>query len=132
MGANRNTLATSILITAVGLGWLLTVQKVVPGVDWVWILGLGVVGLLIPMVLGIDKVTVVFCPFLVVATIFSLLRQTGRMSVDTETPGLVAVFGVLMFVAHFLPVRSPRWLIDSQKASSQEEVFQGPERRRTR
>jgi hypothetical protein len=47
MGANKNTRATSILTTAVGVGWLLTVKKAVPGVDWVWILRLGVVAFLV-------------------------------------------------------------------------------------
>ena len=31
-------IAAPILVTAVGVGWLLTVQKIIPGVEWAWVL----------------------------------------------------------------------------------------------
>lgn len=41
---NRSSIAIPFLIIAVGLGWLLTSHHIIPGVDWIWILGMGVVG----------------------------------------------------------------------------------------
>jgi hypothetical protein len=105
-------LVAPILIIALGVGWLLTTHNVVPGVNWIWILALGVTGLLILAVGGIDKVTVVVGPFLIAATIFSILRQTGRMSVDTEVPSLVITFGALMLLAKALPFPVPRWIAE--------------------
>lgn len=118
MNENTKSLAAPILIIALGVGWLLTAQNVVPGVNWVWILALGVTGLLILLVGGIDKVTIVIGPFLVAATIFSILRQTGRISVDTEVPSLVITFGTLMLLAKILPIPLPFWITDPPKPKS--------------
>jgi hypothetical protein len=95
-----------------GVGWLLTSRGVMPGVDWIWVLGLGVVGILVLALGGIDKVTVVVGPFLIICTVFSILRQTGQMSEATEVPCLVIVAGVLALAARFLPVPAPRWAED--------------------
>jgi hypothetical protein len=109
------SIGAPLLIIAVGLGWLLTAHNIVPGVNWIWILGLGVTGMVILVGGGIDKVTVVIGPFLIAATIFSLLRQTGRISVDTEVPSLVIVFGALMLIARAFPIPLPHWLIEPPK-----------------
>ncbi len=112
------SLAAPILIIALGLGWLLTTRNVVPGVNWVWILGLGVTGVLIPLVGGVDKVTIVVGPLLIAATIFSLLRQTGHISVDTEVPSLVITLGALMLAATVLPFPVPPWITEAAKSKS--------------
>jgi hypothetical protein len=82
------TLAAPVFIITLGLGWLLTVQNLVPGVNWIWVLGLAVVGFLV-LAAGVDKVTFVVGLFLVSSTFFSILRQTGRISSDVEVPTLV-------------------------------------------
>ena len=55
---------------------------------------------------GFNKVSVVTGPFLIVASVFSVLRQTGRISVDHEIPILVIVLGILMLISQLsrLPV----------------------------
>jgi hypothetical protein len=116
MSNNAKSLAVPVLIITLGVGWLLTTQNIVPGVNWIWTLGLAVTGLLILVVGGIDKVTFVIGPFLVASTFFSLLRQTGRISVDTEVPSLVIAFGMLMLIAKLLPIPVPAWIVDSPKA----------------
>lgn len=58
---------------------------------------------------GVDKFTIVAGPFLLLCTFFSLLRQTERITVDTEIPALVVVGGVLLLVSSILPVPSPPW-----------------------
>jgi hypothetical protein len=114
MTGSKKALAVPILTIALGLGWLLTTLNVVPGVNWIWILGLAVTGAL-TLVGSIDKVTVVIGPFLIAATVFSILRQTGRMNIDTEIPSLVIVFGVLMLLARLLPIPAPKWISEPPK-----------------
>ena len=108
MTNHAKSLTAPILIITLGVGWLLTVHNVLPGVNWVWILGLAVTGVLILVVGGVNKVTFVIGPLLIASTFFSLLRQTGRISIDTEVPSLVIAFGTLMLLAKLLPLRSPR------------------------
>ncbi len=112
---SKTLLAVPFLLIAVGVGWLLTAHNFVSGVNWIWILGLGVIGLLIMGIGGIDKVTIVVGPYLIVATFFSLLRQTGRIGADTEVPALVIAAGVLMLISRLSPVPIPPWLVDPPK-----------------
>lgn len=105
-----SSLMTPLLIIAMGVGWLLTTMKVLPAVNWVWVLALGMVGLLVLILGGINKLTVVVGPFLILATIFSLLRQTGRLTLDIEVPSLVIAAGVLMLIARLPIIPPPHWL----------------------
>jgi hypothetical protein len=75
MGANsRAPLIIPILIMLVGTGWLVTVLGFSPGVNWIWTLSLGVVGILTFVVSGFDKVSVVVGPFFLLASVLSVLR----------------------------------------------------------
>jgi hypothetical protein len=106
----------AILIITVGVGWLLTIKNVVPGINWIWTLGLLMAGILAFVISkGIDKFSVLAGPFFVVASILSTLRQTGRLSLDTEVPILVIVVGVLMLLAHSSLVPLPNWAIADAK-----------------
>ena len=106
---SRGSVAVPIIVITVGIGWLLTVRNVIPGINWIWTLGLAVGGLLTLIMGGVNKMTVVVGPFLILATVFSLLRQTGRLSADTEVPCLVILGGTLALLARILPVPDPRW-----------------------
>ena len=53
-----------------------------------------------------------------VAFFFSILGQIGRITVDTEMPSLVIVFGTLALIAKFLPVPVPAWLVEPPKTKS--------------
>jgi hypothetical protein len=117
MAARAKSLTAPVLIMTLGLGWLLTNHNVLPGVNWIWILGLAVSGLLILAIGGVDKVNFVIGLFLVVSTFFSLMRQTGQISVDTEVPSLVIGFGALMLLAMLLPLPVPKWVVDPRKAT---------------
>ncbi len=44
MKNGKASIAFPILIIAIGIGWLLTTHNLLPGVDWIWILNLGVLG----------------------------------------------------------------------------------------
>ena len=113
----RQTIIVPVLIITVGVGWLLTVLQVLPGVNWVWVLALGIVGVLVLVLGGMNKVTVVAGPFLILATFFSLLRQTGRLSLDVEVPLLVISVGILMLISRLAPLPPPKWMLEPPNRS---------------
>lgn len=102
----------SILIITVGVGWLLSAQGIGRGIDWVWTLGLGVVGFLTFVLSGgCDKFSAVLGPFFLVSSLLSVLRQTGQLDINTEMPILVIAVGVLLMVAQTRYVPLPSWFI---------------------
>jgi hypothetical protein len=110
MSASRGPLILSILIITVGIGWLLTAWGYAPGINWIWTLGLGVVGVLTFILSGgIDKLSIVIGSFFLVGSLLSVLRQTGQLSIDIELPLLVILIGVLIFIAQFRVVPLPTW-----------------------
>lgn len=113
MNAANKSLALPVLLITVGVGWLLTTLGVAPGIDWVWTLGLAAVGVLAFTVCGFDKVTFVAGSFFAVTSCLSLLRQTGRLSLDVEVPILVIVGGVLLLVARSAAIPMPKWALES-------------------
>lgn len=114
---DRKAMLVPTLLVAVGVGWLLTTLGIAPEINWIWTLGLAVLGILTFVVSGVDKVTIVVGSLLIIASILSVLRQTGRLSIDHEMPILVIVTGVLLFVARTKYVPVPNWLIDLPKAN---------------
>jgi hypothetical protein len=112
------TLVVPILLITLGVGWLLTTLGVVPQIDWVWTLGVALVGILTFVTGGFDKVTVVVGPFFLVASLLSILRQTGRLSIDLEIPILVIAAGVLLLLARMNSIPVPTWLIETQDKTS--------------
>ena len=109
MKPDNKTLLLPMLLIVVGAGWLLTTLDVVPGIDWVWTLGLAAVGLLTFAVGGFDKVTVVIGPFFILASGLSVLRQTDRLQLDVEAPILVIISGILLLVARTPVIPVPKW-----------------------
>ena len=109
----RAPLVIPVLIIVVGVGWLLTAQGFGPGINWVWTLGLGVIGLLTFIVSrGLDKVSVVIGPFFLLASLLSALRQTNQLSLDVEVPVLVICIGTLLLVAQLPAIPKPGWLAE--------------------
>ena len=109
---DKKTLVVPILLITLGVGWLLTTLGVVPEINWVWTLGIGLVGVLTFAIGGFDKVTVAVGPFFILASILSILRQTGRLSIDLEVPLLVIAAGILLLIARMNFVPTPAWLIE--------------------
>jgi hypothetical protein len=109
---NKALLVIPILIIVVGVGWLLTAKGFAPGVNWIWTLGLGVIGI-VTFVLSkrLDKVSVVIGPFFLLASLLSVLRQTDQISLDTELPMLVISIGVLLLVAQLPSIPKPNWYV---------------------
>jgi hypothetical protein len=101
-----------ILLITIGVGWLLSTLGIAPKIDWVWTLGLLVVGVLTFAFYGFDKVTLVVGGFFILASILSILRQTDRLSIDVEVPILVIASGLLLLAARHPRVPLPKWLKD--------------------
>jgi len=89
----------SLVVIAIGLAWLLNATHVIRGVDWIWTSLLAIAGLLTLAWGRINKLTFVIGAFLVVGSIFSVLRQTGRIAMEVEVPILMMVFGAILLVA---------------------------------
>lgn len=96
-----------VLVIVTGSGWLLNAQGVVPRVDWVWTCGLCATGLLTLAAGGLDRLTAVAGPLLVVSSICSFLRQTGNLPVATELPLLVTALGLFMLLARVFGLPRP-------------------------
>lgn len=60
---------------------------------------------------GFDKLTVVVGPLFLSASMLSVMRQTGRLSLDREIPILVIELGMLLLVARSKSLPAPRWIL---------------------
>jgi len=110
MGRLRKRYIAPVLIIVMGLGLLLNDVGVIPGIDWVWTLGLVVAGILTLAVGGIDRLTGVVGPFLLVSALCSVLRQLGALSVEREVPVLTIVLGALLLLVYALDLPTPKAL----------------------
>jgi hypothetical protein len=108
---DKRTLVIPIVIITVGIGWLLTALGFAPGIDWIWTLGLAVCGIVTFAAGGWNKVTLVIGLFFVAASLLSVLRQTGRLTLNIEVPVLVILIGVLLLIARSPAIPMPDWLV---------------------
>jgi hypothetical protein len=109
---SRAPLVIPIVIIVVGVGWLLTAKGYGPGINWIWTLGLGLIGIVTFVVSkGFDKVSIVIGPFFLLASLLSVLRQTDQLSVEIEVPVLVICIGVLLLLAQLPVVPYPGWFV---------------------
>jgi hypothetical protein len=110
-GSRTGKVGVPILITAVGVGWLLTAQGLIPGVQWAWVLGLATLGAVLLALEGANKFSFVVGPSLILGAFLSILRQAGFVGVDTEVPVLTISVGVLWTIANLLLLPKPSWII---------------------
>jgi hypothetical protein len=110
-GTRSGKIAAPILITAVGVGWLLTAQGLIPGVKWAWVLGLAALGAVLLSIEGVNKFSFVVGPSLILGGFLSILRQAGFVGVETEVPVLTITIGVLWTLATLLLLPLPPWLL---------------------
>ena len=111
MSSDKKTLLIPMLLITVGCGWLLSTLGVAPEIHWIWTLGLAITGVLVFVMGGFDKFTVVVGPFFIIASCLSVLRQTDRLHLDIEIPILVIIGGVLLLVARSSMIPIPIWAV---------------------
>ena len=122
MSSNKSGLVLPFLIITVGVGWLLTTLGVAPQINWVWTLGLAVVGFTTFAVSGVDKASVVIGTLFLLASLFSVLRQTGKLQLDTEVPILVIATGVLLLIVRSSRIPIPSWIIQGTDAMTKDGI----------
>jgi uncharacterized membrane protein len=110
---NRSVWILPILLTAFGIGWLLKITEVSPTVDWLWTMSLACIGTLIPIVIGLDKVTVVIGPAFLIACCLSLLCQTEKLSTEYIFPIMLIAIGLLLAMARLPTIPKANWLVGS-------------------
>ena len=110
MAGSRMRFVIPILVIVVGVTWLLNVLEVIPGVDWIWTIGLAAVGVLTLAVGGVNKLTIVAGPFMIIAAITSILRQTEILGIDKEIPILTIALGSLLLVVQAAKLELPEIL----------------------
>jgi hypothetical protein len=119
MKLNKKIPFIPMLVIALGFAWLLNVLNVLPGVNWLWTGGLGACGALILIAAGLNQLTIVAGPFLMVASVLSLLRQTGKISVNVEFPILFIAFGIFLLLSYVLPLQMPKYLQTREPSDEQ-------------
>ena len=91
---------TLIVVGAIGLIWYF---RWLPDIDWIISLGFIAGGILVLVIDGINKNSIVTGPFLISIGIAWWLRDSYRLSWNLIVPTLLVILGVLMLIA-----RNPR------------------------
>lgn len=111
----KKKLIVPIFTMVVGIAWLLNSYDVIKGVDWIWSGGLASAGVLCLWIGGFNRLTVVIGPFLISASVLSILRQTDRILLNREIPILVIILGFLMILSHVLRLPNSELLKDGEE-----------------
>lgn len=117
---NKKGLFIPILIIAVGLGWLLNVLNLLPSVNWLWTGSLGVAGILVIAVYGWNQLSIVAGPVMILGSILSVMRQTGRLSLNVELPLILIVCGITMLLGRVLNLPLPAYLQPTEQEKNKE------------
>ena len=104
MKSRKPAIAISVLIVALGVAWLLNAMNVKPELDWIWIVGLGISGILLLTTNRLDRFNFVAGLSLMVSSVLAALRQSGKVSVNVEAPVLFITVGILLFLSQLLPL----------------------------
>ncbi|MCK5850572.1 MAG: hypothetical protein KAH23_06615, partial [Kiritimatiellae bacterium] len=70
---------------------------------------------------GFDRLTIVIGPFLIISAIFSVLRQTDKLSVEKELPILTVALGTLMLLSYILKLPGSELLKENKKTKEESE-----------
>lgn len=113
MKTSKPAIAISLLIIGLGVAWLLNTMHVIPGVDWIWVAGLGVSGILLLTLARLDRFNFVVGTSLIVCSILAVLRFTKQIDVNLEAPILFICVGVLLLLSHMLRLPSAAEIAES-------------------
>jgi threonine/homoserine efflux transporter RhtA len=110
MKGSMHYMLVSMLTIALGAAWLLNLFPMLPNAGWVWTMGLGVAGMLILALCGVNKLTVVTGPLLIIAAFMMAMQMMGRMQIHQQLPMLTVALGGLMLLSSMAPVPLPGWM----------------------
>ena len=101
MKTSKPAIAISLLIMALGVGWLLNTMRVFGGqIDWIWVTALGISGVLLLSLAKLDRFNFVVGTSLIICSILALLRATNVIDVDIALPVLFISVGLLLLLSH--------------------------------
>jgi hypothetical protein len=126
MKGSRNALVVAILLITLGTAWLLEIHHIGAPVSWPWPMLLTVIGALFLLVYGLNKITVVLGPFLIIGAVTNVLCQVNWMSVRSVIPSLVVAAGVLILLAYLLPLPLPEFMKDDNAAAPSDDPSAPP------
>jgi len=110
MKGSLHYMLVSMLTIGLGAAWLLNLFPTLPNAGWVWTMGLGVSGMLILALCGINKLTVVTGPLLIIVATMTAMQMMGRMQSHQQVPMLMVALGALMLLSSMAPVPLPGWM----------------------
>lgn len=113
----------ALLIIAIGAAWLLNTLHFIAGVDWIWTVALGAAGVITIAWGKLNKLSFVVGCFLVIGSVFSVLRQVGAVRVEVEVPILVIIFGVLFLIAQFPFLPLPQALVQIKEEEAKQKTL---------
>ena len=104
-----------VALIVVGAAWLLWYYRLFPHIDWIIALGLTGGGVVIMVLDGITKSSIVAGPFLIGAGVAWLLHDRFGTSWLVLVPSLLILVGALMLIARLpqIPERSARRSADT-------------------
>ena len=95
-----------VTLIVVGLGWLLWEFRLFPDVDWIISLGFVAGGVLVLVLDGINRNSVVIGPFLVAIGVAWFVHDRYAASWRLIVPVMLVVLGALMLIARSRHVRN--------------------------
>jgi succinate-acetate transporter protein len=93
-----------LFLIMIGVGWVLSVEHVLPMVNWIFVLMLGTAGLSILLVKRLTRSSIIAGPFLMLWALLTFLKQVGTIDAELEMPVLVILFGVLLLISRMAPL----------------------------
>ncbi len=115
MQPNTKRFILPIIVLTLGIGHLLNIKGFIPQVDWLWTGLLGVSGLMLLALGKRDKMTYTLGPWLIVASISSILRETDKLDIKTEAPILIIALGAFLLISETLKLPTPEYLKNEAK-----------------
>lgn len=105
MKTSKSAIAISLLIIALGIGWLLNKLQVFGGqIDWIWVSALGVSGVLLLTLSKLDRFNFVVGVSFILCAILAVLKYLGVVQIDLVAPILFTSVGVLLLLAHLFRI----------------------------
>lgn len=111
MTALRWLIAAGVTLVVLGSVWLLDALGVMQLFAWLWPLILALAGVLVVILVGLDKGTAVIAPFLLAWAALTVAWREELLTWKAGAAMLVILFGLLMLAAPLLPLPRPGWLL---------------------
>lgn len=114
MTALRWLIAAGVTLIVLGSVWLFDALGVLDLFAWLWPLTLALAGVLVVILVGLDKGTAVIAPFLLAWAGLTVAWRQALLPWPVGAAILVILFGLLMLAAPVMPLPRPVWLLGGE------------------